>query len=171
MVLLDTAGDDVVLGVDLDLDWALEGCSLEFVHLISHGGGEEKSASLFGEDIQDLVDLDLEVHVEELISLIEDKVLKVFEVKPLGVGEMIGKSSWSCNNHMRFLSKRKSLTHHIESSNENGGSQVDGSSESFEVFSNLKTELSGRGDYAGEVGMRFLKKGLNDGNGESSCLS
>lgn len=52
----------LVFNVHFDLDWVRQRCSLEFLDLGSHRGGEQESVSCFGNLSQDEVDLLLEVH-------------------------------------------------------------------------------------------------------------
>jgi hypothetical protein len=82
-VLLSEGVDCLVLGIDLHLDGVGEAGSLQLGHLGGHCGRKQLRAPLLGDDLQDLVDLLLEVHVEEPVRLVQNQMLQLAHAKPL----------------------------------------------------------------------------------------
>ncbi len=70
-VLLPESVHSAVLCVHLHLDRVLQARPLKLLDFCGHGGGEELRAPFARDDLQDLVDLLLEVHVEQPVRLVQ----------------------------------------------------------------------------------------------------
>ena len=108
-VLLSESVHGAVLCIDLHFDRVLQARPLQLLHLCGHGGGEQLRAPIPRNDLQDLVDLLLEVHVEQPVRLVQHQVSErlqrealqnhkcVFKLLPKGI-------SYSTSEGMRISS-------------------------------------------------------------------
>lgn len=148
--LLNESFDGLVLGADLYFDGVFETGSLELADLVGHGGREEVGAAVFVDDVENGVDFLLEVHVEQLVGLVEHQILYLLQVETLRVLKMVQHSSRSADHHMRLLAQRSHLTLRVQSAHDHHALQVYATPQSLELLANLDAQFSGRAQHQRE---------------------
>lgn len=66
-----------------NLGWMCECSSLEFVHFSCHGGREELCPSLLWHSSENLINFFFKVHIQQLVSFIQNQMLDSAQTEPL----------------------------------------------------------------------------------------
>mmetsp|Transcript_9965 Transcript_9965/g.21144 ORF Transcript_9965/g.21144 Transcript_9965/m.21144 type:complete len:347 (-) Transcript_9965:242-1282(-) len=170
-VLLDELLDRRVLGGDLHLHRVAQARALQLLHLGSHRGGEEVCVPLLGRGLQDDVQLLLEVHVEELVGLVEHEELEPADREPLGVLQVVDQPAGRADDDVRLLGEHDRLLHHVHPSDCHRALHADERAERLELLADLEGELARRRDDEREQRLRLLHELVKDGQGEGGRLA
>mmetsp|Transcript_4404 Transcript_4404/g.13342 ORF Transcript_4404/g.13342 Transcript_4404/m.13342 type:complete len:249 (-) Transcript_4404:221-967(-) len=170
-VLLPEGVHGAVLGTNLHPDWVLEAGPLKLLNLARHGRREELGAPVPRDDLENLVDLLLEVHVEEPVSLVKHEVLQLVQVEALGVRQVVDDPTGRAHNDVRPAPQGDALCHHVHPADEDDRLQPYRHPEGLELLRDLDGELSGGRQHKRKEGLRLVQQLLQDRKGKGAGLT